>query len=129
MCLRQLLATARELSANEQYEHAAALYRYALCWRSRAATIWLALGSCHEALGQHDVAIRIYEAARSVLRPRSNDHRSRILARQRSAEAVVVAPATETEIAALDSRLLNTHLRMRAAAMGEQGRASRGIRR
>lgn len=61
--LLELLATARELFENSEYEHAAALYRYVLCWRSRAAAVWLSLARCHEALGQHDVAMRIHEGA------------------------------------------------------------------
>lgn len=58
-----LLAAANELFANEQFEHAAALYRYLLALRQRSGLVWFRLGRCYEHLERFELAQRIYDVA------------------------------------------------------------------
>lgn len=60
---KALLDAANELFANEQYEHAAALYRYLLALRKRSAIVWFRLGRCYEQLERFELARRIYDVA------------------------------------------------------------------
>jgi tetratricopeptide (TPR) repeat protein len=60
---RALFDVARELYVNEQFEHAAVLFRYLLAFRTRAASVWSWLGACLEAQGKREAAVFVYEAA------------------------------------------------------------------
>lgn len=58
-----LLAAANELFANEQFEHAASLYRYLLALRQRSGLVWFRLARCYEHLERFELAQRLYDVA------------------------------------------------------------------
>jgi tetratricopeptide (TPR) repeat protein len=64
-----LLRSAVALFENDRYAEAAALFRYILVFRQRAACIWAWLGRCHEHSEQFEVAESIYQAALAVVPP------------------------------------------------------------
>jgi hypothetical protein len=62
-----LFEIACELYTNEEFEHAAVLFRYLLVFRTRAASVWSWLGACLEAQGLPYDALLVYEAALEAL--------------------------------------------------------------
>jgi tetratricopeptide (TPR) repeat protein len=59
----QLFDAARQLFCNEAFEDSAAIFSYLLAFRTRAASVWLWLGACQEALQRFDLAAQTYAAA------------------------------------------------------------------
>ncbi len=66
--VQDLLAVACSLFANDEYAHAASIYRYLLAARCRHRSVWLGLARCHEQMGQPEVAERLLQAAATLLR-------------------------------------------------------------
>lgn len=63
------------LYAREQYREAADVFRLVVLCRPRQACGWIALAACHEAFGEDEHAIVLYQAA--ALAPASNANRRR----------------------------------------------------
>ncbi len=76
-----LYATGHWLYSQQRIAHALVVFRALIHLAPEDERGWLALGACHEAHGQHDIALRLYDSARAVVvaAPRCELARSRIL--------------------------------------------------
>ncbi len=76
-----LYATGHWLYSQQRLAHALVVFRALIHLAPEDERGWLAVGACHEAHGQHDIALRLYDSARSVApaAPRCEIARSRIL--------------------------------------------------
>jgi tetratricopeptide (TPR) repeat protein len=86
-----LYATGHWLYSQHRYAHALTVFRAMIHLAPQDERGWLALGACHEAQDQADVALDLYLAASSVApcAPRCELARARILrARGRNEEAL-----------------------------------------
>jgi hypothetical protein len=105
-----LYATAHWLLSEERPADASCLLRAMALVAPTDERSWLALGACHEALGQPEVALQMYGTGRVLARPsvRCDLARARVLRREgRDHEAdLAVESATEAAEAANDGALL-----------------------
>jgi tetratricopeptide (TPR) repeat protein len=88
--IEALYATGHWLYSQQRYAHALTVFRAMIHIAPQDERGWLALGACHEAQDQEDVALDLYEAAGAVAReaPRCELARARILrGRGRTEEA------------------------------------------
>lgn len=76
-----LYATGHWLYSQQRIAHALVVFRALIHLAPEDERGWLALGACHEAHGQHDIALRLYDSARALsgAAPRCELARSRIL--------------------------------------------------
>jgi Flp pilus assembly protein TadD len=83
-----LYAVGHWLYNQDRFADAIRVFRAVLRVAPRDERGWLALGACHEALDQHDVALELYDQARRTAEaaPRCNMARARVL-RARGMEA------------------------------------------
>jgi tetratricopeptide (TPR) repeat protein len=104
--IEALYATGHWLYSQQRIPHAVAVFRAMIHLAPHDERGWLALGACHEARDQHDIALQLYTAAGSVsLAPRCELARARILrtrgmpeeARSALAEAGRIADDTRDE--------------------------------
>jgi tetratricopeptide (TPR) repeat protein len=78
--LEALYATGHWLYSQDRFTHAQSVFRAMIHIAPEDERGWLALGVCHEALDQHDIALELYTAAASVASaPRCELARARIL--------------------------------------------------
>jgi len=85
-----LYATGHWLYSQQRIAHALTVFRAMIHIAPRDERGWLALGACHEAQEQHDIALELYGAASAIAKtaPRCELARARILrARGMEAEA------------------------------------------
>jgi tetratricopeptide (TPR) repeat protein len=82
--LEALYATGHWLYSQDRFKHAQNVFRAMVHLAPRDERGWLALGACHEAVDQHDIAMELYSAAVSVAHtaPRCEVARARILRRR-----------------------------------------------
>jgi tetratricopeptide (TPR) repeat protein len=82
--LEALYATGHWLYCQDRFAHAQNVFRAMVHLAPRDERGWLALGACHEAVDQHDIAMELYSAAIDMadVAPRCELARARIL-RQR----------------------------------------------
>lgn len=82
--LEALYATGHWLYSQDRLTHAQNVFRAMVHLAPRDERGWLALGACHEAIDQHDIALELYAAAVSVAQtaPRCEIARARILRRR-----------------------------------------------
>jgi tetratricopeptide (TPR) repeat protein len=82
--IEALYATGHWLYSQDRFTHAQNVFRAMVHLAPRDERGWLALGACHEAADQHDIALELYSAAVSVAQtaPRCEIARSRILRRR-----------------------------------------------
>jgi tetratricopeptide (TPR) repeat protein len=101
-----LYATGHWLYLQQRIPHAVAVFRAMVHLAPYDERGWLALGACHEAREQHDIALQLYTAASSIATaPRCELARARILrmrgmpeeARSALAEASRIADDTRDE--------------------------------
>ncbi len=81
--LDALYATGHWLLSRERVHDAASVFRGMAVLAPDDERAWLALGACHEALKQTELALEIYGAAQALSRPavRSRLARARVLSR------------------------------------------------
>jgi hypothetical protein len=105
-----LYATAHWLLSEERPADASCVLRAMALVAPTDERSWLALGACHEALGQPEVALQMYGTGRVLARPsvRCDLARARVLRREgRDHEAdLALESATEAAEAANDDTLL-----------------------
>jgi tetratricopeptide (TPR) repeat protein len=79
-----LYATGHWLYSQDRFSHAQSVFRALIHIAPEDERGWLALGACHEAMDQHDIALELYVAAGSVVHtaPRCELARARILRRR-----------------------------------------------
>jgi tetratricopeptide (TPR) repeat protein len=63
-----LYATGHRLLSRDRFADAACVYRVMLTYVPQDERGWLALGACHEGLGQIDLALQLYAAGRALAR-------------------------------------------------------------
>jgi hypothetical protein len=63
-----LYATGHRLLSHDRFADAACIYRTMLACAPQDERGWLALGACHEGLGQPDLALQLYAAGRALSR-------------------------------------------------------------
>ena len=63
-----LYATGHRLLSSDRYADAASVYRAMLTFAPQDERGWLALGACHEGLGQSELALQLYAAGRALSR-------------------------------------------------------------
>ena len=63
-----LYATGHRLLSSDRYADAACVYRAMLTFAPQDERGWLALGACHEGLGQTELALQLYAAGRALSR-------------------------------------------------------------
>jgi len=82
--IEALYATGHWLYSKERFNHAQSVFRALIHIAPEDERGWLALGACHEALDQFDIALELYVAAGSVVptAPRCELARARILRRR-----------------------------------------------
>ena len=82
--IEALYATGHWLYSQDRFSHAQSVFRALIHLAPGDERGWLALGACHEALDQHDIALELYVAAGSVVHttPRCELARARILRRR-----------------------------------------------
>ena len=66
--IEALYATGHQLLSRERFFDAACVYRAMLTFAPRDERGWLALGACHEGLGQPELALQLYAAGRALSR-------------------------------------------------------------
>jgi tetratricopeptide (TPR) repeat protein len=76
-----LYAVGHWLYMQDRYSDAIRVFRAVLRVAPHDERGWLALGTCHEALDQHDVALELYDQARRTAdaAPRCNIARARVM--------------------------------------------------
>ncbi len=85
--IEALYATGHWLYSQDRFAHARSVFRAMIHLAPEDERGWLALGACHEAMDQHDVALEIYRTAvGAATAPRCELARARIL-RRRGQEA------------------------------------------
>lgn len=79
--LEGLYATGHWLYSQNRLEHARSVFRAMIHLAPQDERGWLALGACHEAQEQHDVALELYRAAIATTpaAPRCEVARARVL--------------------------------------------------
>ena len=82
--IEALYATGHWLYSQDRFSHAQSVFRALIHIAPDDERGWLALGACHEAMDQHDIALELYVAAGSVVHtaPRCELARARILRRR-----------------------------------------------
>ena len=88
--LEALYATGHWLYSQDRFVHAQNVFRAMVHLDPQDERGWLALGACHEAIDQHEIAMELYSAAVEMapVAPRCELARARILKqRGRDAEA------------------------------------------
>jgi len=82
--IEALYATGHWLYSQDRFSHAQSVFRALIHIAPDDERGWLALGACHEALDQHDIALELYLAAGTVVHttPRCELARARILRRR-----------------------------------------------
>lgn len=82
--IEALYATGHWLYSQDRFKHAQSVFRALIHLAPDDERGWLALGACHEALDQHDIALELYESAGNVVHtaPRCELARARILRRR-----------------------------------------------
>jgi tetratricopeptide (TPR) repeat protein len=82
--IEALYATGHWLYSQTRYSHAQSVFRALIHIAPEDERGWLALGACHEALDQQDIAMELYAAAGSVVptAPRCELARARIFRRR-----------------------------------------------
>lgn len=114
-----LYATGHWLYTLERFDDAKDVFRALIHVAPEDERGWLALGACHEAADQHDIAFELYDAATSLASaPRCDIARVRIL-RRRGLESE--ARRTLDEVARLAECQHDHELRSLVAA--ERGRS------
>jgi len=93
-----LYATGHWLYSENRLEHARSVFRAMIHITPEDERGWLALGACHEAYDQHDIALELYgiAVATTAAAPRCQVARARILrqrGREREADAALEAAA------------------------------------
>src|SRR5689334_25110688 len=63
-----LYATGHRLLSSDRFADAACVYRAMLTFAPQDERGWLALGACHEGLGQAELALQLYAAGRALSR-------------------------------------------------------------
>ena len=63
-----LYATGHQLFSRARFADAACVYRAMLTFAPQDERGWLALGACHEGLGQIELALQLYAAGRALSR-------------------------------------------------------------
>jgi tetratricopeptide (TPR) repeat protein len=63
-----LYATGHRFLSHERFADAACVYRAMLTFAPQDERGWLALGACHQGLGQIDVALQLYATGRALSR-------------------------------------------------------------
>jgi len=101
--IESLYKTAHWLVQSERYEDAACVFRAMMIGRPEDERGWLGLGACHEQMGDKDMALDLYETARTIASPapRCELARAKILlergewrgAQSALSEAISIAPA------------------------------------
>jgi tetratricopeptide (TPR) repeat protein len=113
--IEALYATGHWLYSRERFVHAQSVFRALIHIAPEDERGWLALGACHEALDQFDIALEIYLAAGSVVptAPRCELARARILRRRG-----LVGEAREAfeEVERMADELRDDELRAQVAA-------------
>jgi tetratricopeptide (TPR) repeat protein len=66
--IEALYSTGHALLARAQFSEAACVYRAMLTFAPQDERGWLALGACHEGLGQRELALELYAAGRALSR-------------------------------------------------------------
>ena len=67
--IEALYATGHWLLNAERFSDAAIVFRMMALADATDERAWLALGGCHEGIGQHDIASSLYEIAATVAAP------------------------------------------------------------
>jgi tetratricopeptide (TPR) repeat protein len=82
--IEALYATGHWLYSQDRFRHAQSVFRALIHIAPDDERGWLALGACHEAMDQHDIALELYETAGTVVHttPRCELARARILRRR-----------------------------------------------
>ena len=77
-------STGHWLYSQDRFSHAQSVFRALIHIAPDDERGWLALGACHEAMDQHDIALELYIAAGTVVHttPRCELARARILRRR-----------------------------------------------
>jgi tetratricopeptide (TPR) repeat protein len=63
-----LYAAGHRLLSSDRFADAACVYRAMLTFAPQDERGWLALGACHEGLGQSELALQLYAAGRALSR-------------------------------------------------------------
>jgi|SRR5579859_3151217 len=104
--IEALYATGHWLYSQQRMPHAVAVFRAMIHLSPQDERGWLALGACHEARDQPDIALQLYTAAASIsVAPRCELARARLLrargladeARHAIAEAARIADDTRDD--------------------------------
>jgi Flp pilus assembly protein TadD len=66
--IEAMYATGCELLSREGFSSAACVFRAMLTCAPHDERGWIALGACHEGLGQHDIALQLYAAGQVLSR-------------------------------------------------------------
>ena len=66
--IEAIYATGHELLSRNRFSSAACVFRAMLTCAPHDERGFIALGACHEGLGQHDVALQLYAAGRALSR-------------------------------------------------------------
>jgi tetratricopeptide (TPR) repeat protein len=113
--IEALYATGHWLYSQERFSHAQSVFRALIHIAPDDERGWLALGACHEAMDQHDIALELYAAAGSVVHtaPRCELARARIL---RKRGLVGEAREAVEEAARIAEELRDDELRRLVAA-------------
>ena len=113
--IEALYATGHWLYFQDRFGHAQSVFRALIHIAPEDERGWLALGACHEALDQHDIALELYSAAGSVVptAPRCELARARIL---RKRGRVTEARHAVEEAARIADELRDDELRALVAA-------------
>jgi tetratricopeptide (TPR) repeat protein len=78
--IEALYATGHWLYSQDRFAHAQSVFRAMIHIAPHDERGWLALGACHEAIDQHDIALELYTTAVGVATaPRCELARARIL--------------------------------------------------
>lgn len=115
-----LYATGHWLLGVARYADAAEVFRAMTTFAPTDERSWLALGACHEAIGQSDIAVGLYQIGRSVAAPTvrcavAHARALRILGREGEAEDIANAAAdladdlADPELRALAARELRAN--------------------
>jgi tetratricopeptide (TPR) repeat protein len=82
--IEALYSTGHWLYSQDRFSHAQSVFRALIHLAPDDERGWLALGACHEAMDQHDIALELYVAAGEVVHttPRCELARARILRRR-----------------------------------------------
>lgn len=67
--IESLYKTAHWLVQSERYADAACVFRAMMIGRPEDERGWLGLGACHEQLGDKNLALDLYETARTIAAP------------------------------------------------------------